>query len=103
MLVSRRVIEESHYEYLENARIMFQNLDVGNKGIVSTQKMTELISMIEKDNELGIREKDIIEFGDPTFYGHMTFNFYIQALSQCLVTFDDNKMSILKFINDIAD
>lgn len=82
---------------------MFQSLDTGNKGVISTQQLTELISMIERDATLGIREKDLIEFGDPTFYGHITFNFYVQALSQCIVTYNDRNMSILKFVNDIAD
>lgn len=88
---------------MENIRIMFQSLDKGNKGVISTKKLTELISMIEKDVPLGIREKDLIEFGDPTFYGHITFNFYVQALSQCVVAVNNRNMSILKFVNDIAD
>jgi Ca2+-binding EF-hand superfamily protein len=82
---------------------MFQSLDSDNKGVISTQKMTELIEMIEKNSSLGIREKDLIEFGDPTFYGHITFNYYVQALSQCLVKVNGKMVSILKFVNDISD
>ena len=82
---------------------MFQSLDADNKGVVSTQKMTELIGMIDQKASLGIREKDLIEFGDPTFYGHITFNYYVQALSQCLIEVNGKMISILKYVNDISD
>ena len=88
---------------MANVREMFQSLDKSNKGVISTQKLTELIEMIEKNSSLGIKEKSLIEFGDPTFYGHITFNYYIQALSQCLVEVNNKRMSILKFVNEISD
>jgi Ca2+-binding EF-hand superfamily protein len=82
---------------------MFEALDKPGKGVISTQKLTELIDMIHKDNELGVKEKDLIEFADPTFYGHITFNYYVQALSQCCVEFNGNHVSILKYVNEISD
>ena len=72
-------------------------------GIISTQQLTDLIQRIDPENVLNIRDKDIIEFGDPTFYGNITFNYYTQALSQSVVLFDQDKMSILKYVNEISD
>ena len=97
------LIKENHCTYLENIRIMFESLDKQGKGVISTQKLSELIDMIEKNASLGIKEKNLIEFGDPTFFGHMTFNYYVQALSQCTIKFNGKQLSILKYVNEKSD
>ena len=88
---------------MASIREIFGALDTSGKGVISTKQLAELASKIDPQGRLQIREKDIIEFGDPTFYGHITFNYYVQALSQCVVNFEGSKMSLLKYVNEVSD
>lgn len=90
-------------DYLSNAREIFERFDSNGNGTISTKLFVEIIDIIDPDKIFDIKEKDLIEFGDPTFFGHVTFNYFIQAISQCVIIFNEKEISILKYINKISD
>lgn len=89
--------------YLTNIREIFESFDTKGCGVVSTKKVSSFIDKLNSDKKMKIGTQDFIEFADPTFYGNVTFNFFVQAMSQTRMNYYGKRVSILKYVNEISD